>query len=63
MIQYKSEVNEIIIARFTHFPNPDEIEAAWFNAKRAKEVGKSFPKRNLAWRAKPQGYEFYVTKA
>lgn len=63
MIKYNPELTEIVIARFTHFPSPEEVERAWSDAKRAQEVGKQFPKRNLAWRAVERGYEFFVTKA
>lgn len=43
MIHLKSDVREIVIARFTHRPDSEQIKAEWKQAKRCKEIDKRFP--------------------
>lgn len=64
MIHYKPEVTEIVIARFTHFPSPEQVAKAWSDAKRALEVdGKEFPRSYMGFRPVDRGYEIFVTMA
>lgn len=43
MIQYKPGVKEIVIARFTHRPDSEQIKEEWKQAKRCEVIDKRFP--------------------
>ncbi len=63
MLKYRADIKEIVIGRFTRMPDEKQIERNWFEAKRAQEIGRDFPKRNRGIRATPKGFEIFVTRA
>lgn len=63
MLKFKPEISEIIIARYTLKPDERQVERAIFEAKRAEEISREFPRRNVAIRAVQNGWEIFVKRA
>ena len=57
MIHLKSDVREIVIARFTHEPSAELIKSSWLEAKRCKEIDKRFPFDMVSVSVVSRGFE------
>lgn len=63
MKKYKPELTEIVIGRYTYKPDERQIQREIFEAKRAEEISREFPRRNVAIRAVQNGWEIFVKRA